>query len=60
MRSKGDEGCVCVCVFSQQLHDWGRMEVEGHQGSSLTVVLFQQEVMSQVNVENVVVGPRGR
>lgn len=50
MRSKGEEGCVCarVCVcmcvgpFSQQLHDWGRMSVEGHQDSSLTALLFQQ------------------
>lgn len=50
----------CLCLFSQQLHDWERMEVEGHRGSSLTVVLCQQEVMSWVSVENVEVGLRGR
>lgn len=50
--------CLCVCwqLFSQELHDWERMEAEGHRGSTLTVVLHQQEVMSQVSVENVEVG----
>lgn len=47
------KGCVCmdVCMyvrtclgpFSQQLHDWGRMSVEGQQDSSLTALLFQQK-----------------
>lgn len=54
---------VCVfaylCLFSQQLHDWEKMKVEGHGGSSLTVALCQQEVMSRVSVENVEVGLGG-
>ena len=47
---------VCLCLFSERLHDSGRMEVEGHRGSCLTAVLHQQEVMSQVIDEDGEVG----
>lgn len=63
---RGWRTCACACVwgggfcFHNSYMTEGGCWVEGHQGSSLTVVLLQQEVMSQVNVENVVVGPWGR
>lgn len=41
---------VSVCFHSS--YDLESVYVEGHRGSSLTAVLYQQEVMSWVSVEN--------